>query len=243
MNPTEGAQVGSEPRAGPFTGIAVHLTLAIGIVIPRPFAHPMTDGRMGRMAAPVALPLVGIELGAADWNVVGDKATARSRVGTVAHPEAVLARLPRHHTDDGGTIVGVGPVPFALIRSATWRIGGVAMRRAFFPQRSDTAHPPQMSCRASVSSVRSGSGCLAPVGVTYALACVTNPARGPSAPLARPWQSREAAAPASLVVAASSRTRYRSAGCSTHHNPGSGRQEKALVHERRAVLGCHSESM
>ena len=56
MNPTEGPQVGSEPSASPFTGVAVHLTLAIGSIIPRPFVHLMTDGRMGRMAAPIGRP-------------------------------------------------------------------------------------------------------------------------------------------------------------------------------------------
>jgi hypothetical protein len=44
MHPTEGAQVGPEPGTGPFTGVAVHLTPAIGIIIPRPFVHAVTDG-------------------------------------------------------------------------------------------------------------------------------------------------------------------------------------------------------
>ena len=63
MHPTEGAQVGPEPGTGPFTGVAVHLTPAIVIIIPRPFVHAVTDGAMARMAAPIALPLIGVERG------------------------------------------------------------------------------------------------------------------------------------------------------------------------------------
>jgi hypothetical protein len=243
MHSAEGTQVCPEPGASPFTSVAVHLTSAIAIVIPRPLPHAVAHCGMGWMAASLAPPLVGIEHRTPRWDVRRDECRASARVRMITHPEAVLARLARDHTDNGGTIVGVGPVPFALIRSATWWISGVAMRCAFFPQRSDTAHPPQTLCRSSASSVRSGSGCLAPAGVSYALACVTNAARGPSAPLVRPWQCRAAGARASLGVVWSSRTRCRSAACSTHHRPDSGRPENALVHGRRAVLGCHSGRM
>ena len=33
----------------------------------------------------------------------------------VADPEPVLARLPRHHTDDGGPAIDIGAVPFSLV--------------------------------------------------------------------------------------------------------------------------------
>jgi hypothetical protein len=69
MRSTEGAQVGPEPVASAFTGVAVPLTPAIVIIIPRPFVYAVTDGRMPRMAALIALPLVGVKLGAARWKV------------------------------------------------------------------------------------------------------------------------------------------------------------------------------
>lgn len=223
--------------------MAVHLTSAIAIIIPRPLSHAVAHCGMGGMAAPIALPLVGLERRAPPWDVRRDEGRARACVRMLTPPEAGLARLPRHHTDDGGTIVGVGAVALALIGAATGRVGGVAMRPAVVPPRAETAHPPHTSRQSSVSSVRSGSGGLAPAGVTSALACVTTPTRGPRAPLVRPWLSREAAAPGWLVVAASSRTRSRSAACRTRHNPDSGRPENAVVHGRHAVLGCHREDM
>jgi hypothetical protein len=113
MPSTEGAQVGPKPGTSPFTSVAVHLTSAI--VILSPFVHPMMDGRMEQMTAPITLPLVGIELGTVGWNVFGDEAEARPCVGVIAHPKAVLARLPQHDTDDGQVIVGIGAVPFAVI--------------------------------------------------------------------------------------------------------------------------------
>ena len=195
------------------------------------------------MAASIALPCVGRAHRAPRWGVRRDAGRARACVRRITHPGAVLARRPRHHTDDGRMIVGVGAAPCALIRAAPWRVGGVAMRRAFFPQRADTAHPLRSWCRASASSGRSGSGWLARAGVASALACLTSPAHGPSAPWVRLGRSREAATPRGRVVAASSRTRSRSVACSTQHNLDSGRPENALVHGRHAVLGCHTERM
>ena len=107
MHATEAAQVGPEPGPSPFTGVAVHLTPAIVIIIPRPFVHAVTDGSMERTAAPIALPLVGVKLGAASRHVLGNEATARPRVGVITDPKALFARLPRHDTDDGRTIVGL----------------------------------------------------------------------------------------------------------------------------------------
>ena len=61
MDTSEGTQVGAERRTRPFAGVAVDLASAIPIIIPRPFVHAMADRGMGRMAAAVALPFVGIE--------------------------------------------------------------------------------------------------------------------------------------------------------------------------------------
>ena len=74
VDPSEGTQIGPERRACPFTGIAVDLTAAIAIIIPRPFVHAVADRGMGWMAPPIALPLIGIELRAANRNVFRDEA-------------------------------------------------------------------------------------------------------------------------------------------------------------------------
>ena len=147
MHAPAGTPVGPKSGARPFTGVAVHLTSAIAMIIPRPLPHAVAHRGMGGLAASRALPLVGKERRAPCWDVRRHAGRARACVGMITPPEAVLARLPRDHTDEGGTILGVGPVPVALMRAATWRIGGVARRRAFVPQRSDTAHPPQRPCQ------------------------------------------------------------------------------------------------
>jgi hypothetical protein len=80
---------------------------------------------MGWMTAPVALPCVGVQPRAASPHVFGDEGTARPRVRVVAHPKALLARVARDDADDGGPIVGVGPVAFALIGASAGSRCGV----------------------------------------------------------------------------------------------------------------------
>jgi hypothetical protein len=154
VDPTEGAQVGPQRCARPFTGVAVHFTSAIAIVIPCPLMDAMTDRRMGRVTPSVALPLIGIQPRAASREVFPDELMTRPSVGVVAHPKTLLARLTRDDTDNGRAIIGIGAVPLALIRAPARRIYRVAMRGAFFPPRSDTVHPPQRRCRSSRWSLR-----------------------------------------------------------------------------------------
>lgn len=63
-----------------------------------------------------------------------DEGTARPRVCVVAHPKALLARLARDHTDDRGSIVGLGAVTCALIGASAWRVTTIAMGCASFPR-------------------------------------------------------------------------------------------------------------
>jgi hypothetical protein len=121
----------------------MHFASAITVIIPRPFVDTMADRSMGWMTTPVALPFVGVQPRAASRNVFGDEGTARPRVCMVAHPKALLARLARDHTDDRGPIGGRGVIAFALMGPSPGRVVGIAMRCAFFPVRSGTAHQPQ----------------------------------------------------------------------------------------------------
>jgi hypothetical protein len=143
MNPTEGTQIGPQCCACPLTGVAVHLTPAIAIIIPRPLVNAMANSRMARMTPPVAVPFISIEPRAAHRDVLRDQRRAGARIGMVADPQALLSRLARDQTDDGGTIIAVGPVPLSLVGATPGRIGGVSMRGAFFPPRFDTAHQLQ----------------------------------------------------------------------------------------------------
>jgi hypothetical protein len=52
----ESTQVSTERGACPLTGVAVNLALTISIVIPRPFAQPVGNCGMTRMAPMITLP-------------------------------------------------------------------------------------------------------------------------------------------------------------------------------------------
>jgi hypothetical protein len=90
MNTPKHPQKRAQSCTGSFAGVAVHLASAIAIIIPRPFAYTMADRGMGRMAATIALPLVGIEPRAARWDIGGDQVVAGPRVRVITDPEAVL---------------------------------------------------------------------------------------------------------------------------------------------------------
>jgi hypothetical protein len=64
----------------------------------------------------------------------GDPVVAGPRVRLIAHPEAVLTRLPRHHTQHRAAIVGRSPMPLARVRSSTRRVMSGAMWGACFPR-------------------------------------------------------------------------------------------------------------
>jgi hypothetical protein len=142
MDAPEATPIGPERRACTLAAMAVDLAPAITIIITGPFVGPGAHGGVGRRAAAIARPFVRVEDRALGRDVLGDQVSAGARVGMVADPQALLARLARHHTDDRGPIIGRGAMPLALIGASAWRIGGVAMGRAFFPPRSDPVHPP-----------------------------------------------------------------------------------------------------
>jgi hypothetical protein len=72
MNAPKGTPGGPERCARTLAGVAVDLTAAIPIIIARPLVHPMADGGMGRMAPPIALPLIGREPCAARGKILRD---------------------------------------------------------------------------------------------------------------------------------------------------------------------------
>jgi hypothetical protein len=146
MDPAESPQVCPKRGAGPLTGIAMHLTTAITIIIPRPLMPAVADGRVAWLAPAIALPLIGVEQGAVHRNVLRDQGPAGMRIGVVTDPPALLPRVTGDDTDDGRTIIRIGPVPFPFIGAPPGWIGGVPMGGAFFPQRSGTARRLRMRC-------------------------------------------------------------------------------------------------
>jgi hypothetical protein len=114
--PRKGPQVGAECRSCPFAGVAMDLALAIPMIIPRPFAHPVGHGGIARMTATIALPFGGIEPCAARGHVVGHEGVADLPVRMVTDPPALLARVARDDADEGGRCRALG---------AYWRAAGV----------------------------------------------------------------------------------------------------------------------
>jgi hypothetical protein len=188
VDPSEGAQVGAERRACPFTGVAVDLALTITIIIPGPFVGAVTYAGVGGMAAVIALPFVGVEHRADNRDILRDPVVTSPLGRVIANPEAVLARVPRHHTDKGWAIIGIGAVTLPLISAPPGRISRVRMECAVFPPRSGTARPPQRRCRASGRFARLRSGWLGCAAAGCGAVYATGPIHAPGAPWARPWQ-------------------------------------------------------
>jgi hypothetical protein len=240
MNPTKHPQKRAQSCTGAFAGIAVDLASPITSIIARPLANAVADGRMGGMTATIALPCIGIQPCAARWDMGGDQVMAGPCVRVIAHPEAVLTRLPRHHTQHRGAIVGIGPMPLARVRASMWWVMRVAMGGAFFPPRAGSVRRPQTWCRSSARLAPYDADACAPVAGGSAVACATGPARGLSAPSVPPWQGPAVGAPASLAVGGSSRTRGQSGACSSHRSPGSDRPESTVAGGTAAALCAHS---
>ena len=98
----------------------MHFAWANSIVITCPFVDAVPHRGMSRMAAMIALPFI----------FVSPEPPVRCHM--VAHPQALLPRLARDHTDDGWAIVGIGAVPLPFIRASACWIAGITMRRTFF---------------------------------------------------------------------------------------------------------------
>jgi hypothetical protein len=221
----EGTPVGTERRICPLAGVAMDLALAVTVVIACPFAHPVGNRGMARMATSITLPFIGIEPCATGGHVVGDQVVAGLPVRMVADPQALRVRVARDDADDGGTSVGRGAVPFALLGAPAWRVGGIATGRACFPLRSGTARLPQRRWRTSRRSALCRSGWFGCAAAGYGVVCVTGPTRVQGALWARLWRCHAAAGPAWLGVGGSFQKRCGSGAYSSRHTCGNGRQE------------------
>jgi hypothetical protein len=95
MHASKGPEVRAKPSPSALAGGAMDRALAVTILVPRPFAHPMGTRGLVRMAAAITLPFGGIEQGAAWGHVVGHERVAGLPVRVVTDPPALLARVAR----------------------------------------------------------------------------------------------------------------------------------------------------
>src|SRR5262245_32304665 len=95
MNAPKDLQVNPERHPCFITGVTMDFAATIAVIITRPLVHLVTHGGMGQMTPPIALPLIGIEPRAARRDVVRNQRRAGAPSGMVAHPEALLTRVPR----------------------------------------------------------------------------------------------------------------------------------------------------
>jgi hypothetical protein len=216
---------------------------AVAIVLTGPLADTMAHRGMGRLAAVIALPLIGVQPCTASWKVLDEEPVTSPSVRMVAHPKTRLACLARNDPDDRGAIVGVGPMALALLGASAGRVGWGAMGRAFFPPRSEPTRPPQRRCPPLPRRGRWRSAWSGGAAGGYGAVCATAPTRAPGGPSAPPWQSHAAGAPAWPVVDELFRRPPRSVACRSLHQHDSGRPESGPVHGRAADRRSHSADL
>lgn len=90
-------------------------TLAIPSILPCPLVHAMAPSRMGWMAAPVALPLIRVQGGAAPGEILGHQGMAGALIRVVTDPQALLPCVARDETNDGGRSFASVPCPLRLL--------------------------------------------------------------------------------------------------------------------------------
>src|SRR5262249_28323340 len=180
MHAPKHPQIGSQAGANPFARVAMHFSDPIAIVIPRPLVRAVAYRSMRRMAAGIGVGLVGIEHRAADRDVLINQLVAGALIRVLTDPKSVFAALARHQVNDRRTIVSVGAAPALLIGPPPRRIGRIAMRRTFFPPRSDRVRRPRRSCPASAHPVRSHSHWSARAAATYGLGAARARVRAPA---------------------------------------------------------------
>jgi hypothetical protein len=94
VNAPEATEICTEGRTFAFAGVAMHLTSASAILIPRPLVGAMAYGHMGGMATVIALPFIGIENRAVHGHVLRDQAIPGGPVRVVTDPQTGFPGFP-----------------------------------------------------------------------------------------------------------------------------------------------------
>lgn len=134
MQATKGAQKITQGRACAFTGVTVHFTTAIAIIVARPFTLRMTNGAMVGMNLMVGTPLITGQQGGVLGHTLVEQGMTGRPIGMITDPRPLFAGGAGADTDDGRAIIGIGAMPAALVGAPA---GGSSGRRwgvLFFPR-------------------------------------------------------------------------------------------------------------
>src|SRR5947207_1337113 len=206
MYPSKDSQVGAQPGPGSFAAVAVHLSHAVAIVVPRPLLLPMLDAGVFQLQRllhrPIAAPFIRVQRCCSGWEAALEHLPARRPVRVFPHKVADFPGAPADEGEDRRPVGGIGAVAPNLIGAAPRWIGGIGVQFPLFPPRSDTVRRPQKRDRSSAWWVRSHTSCSGPVGAACATAAVTNPVPGPAGRWAPLWRSPAGSTPALRVFAA-----------------------------------------
>ena len=162
MDPAEGPHIGSPCCARALTGVTVHFTSAIAMILPRPLRPAMADHRLGGMTPAVTLPLLRLEPWTPRRLVLRAQGRAGRSVGMVADPPALCPRLAPDHPDEGGDDRGRQSRGL----SADWPAAGAGQRE---PDGACFFSP---ACGSNAAASKAVPG-ITPVGaVAFRLACI-----------------------------------------------------------------------
>ena len=113
-----------------FDGVGMNLTDPIAVIIARPFFLAVTHRGVGTINVIIALPFIRVTgsffLGGAVHVFL-----QRLAIGMLAHAQPALPPLPPDGTNDGRTIILIGPVPSSFVGVADRTDRGVC--RLFSP--------------------------------------------------------------------------------------------------------------
>jgi hypothetical protein len=93
VDAAENASGAPERGPCPLTGMAMDLASAIPLIIPGPCVGAVAHGGVGRVAAVLALPAVGVERRAPNGDVLRHQVAAGPCGRVVADPQALRARV------------------------------------------------------------------------------------------------------------------------------------------------------
>src|SRR5947207_13535537 len=92
MYPSKDSQVGAQPGPGSFAAVAVHLSHAVAIVVPRPLLLPMLDAGVFQLQRllhrPIADPFIRVQRCSSGWEAALEHLPSRRPVRAVTNNEA-----------------------------------------------------------------------------------------------------------------------------------------------------------
>jgi len=131
MHATKHAQIGSQRRPHPFTGVGMRLARAIPIRIACPFPRRVTHGGMWSLNRGVAVVFIGVDV--CSWP--GKLLDMRPQGGLLRirhHPQPHLTAHAPDRPQYWRPVVSEGTAPTPFIGSRARRVGRVEMLGAFF---------------------------------------------------------------------------------------------------------------